>query len=101
MEMIVGPPTGTSMMLREYFRFCFLVLKKCTRLTCVCFVFFSPSADDRPIGKSPVGTVQEPPSKLPGKTSAVSARRFSSDRSLVSIQDDFLSVRGQLLVYLP
>lgn len=25
-------------------------------------------ADNRPSGKSPVGTVQEPPSKLPGKT---------------------------------
>lgn len=68
METIVGPPT------------CFLY----TCLRSVCFVFFSPLADDRPVGKSPVGTVQEPPSKLPGK----SAHRFSSDGSLVSIQDD-------------
>lgn len=37
----------------------------------VCFkgilLFIFLSADNRPSGKSPVGTVQEPPSKLPGQ----------------------------------
>lgn len=39
--------------------------------------FFS-SADNRPSGKSPVGTVQEPPSKLPGKTGSMTHCLFYS-----------------------
>lgn len=35
-------------------------------------LFFSPPADNRPSGKSPVGTVQEPPSKLPGEKTLAS-----------------------------
>lgn len=31
------------------------------------FLFGQLSADNRPSGKNPVGTVQEPPSKLPGE----------------------------------
>lgn len=35
-------------------------------------LFFSSPADNRPSGKSPVGTVQEPPSKLPGEKTLLS-----------------------------
>lgn len=56
----------------------------------ISFVLFLLLADNRPSGKSPVGTVQEPPSKLPGEKTNASVLFFIILSELVDIKKPVL-----------